>query len=123
MFWRTQTKLKGTNPANGIVPNFSYVQKFLSDSNKFLSEFDNLDPGTEYTYRVFVETKDGYTYGDEQTFTTDEDLSFVECVGEAVEIEVAGYYDLQGLRHAEPQPGLNIVVYSDGSSKKICYRR
>ena len=35
MFWRTQTKLKGLNPANGINPNFIQSQKFLADSNIF----------------------------------------------------------------------------------------
>ena len=33
MFWRTQTKLKGPTPANGIGPIFLIAQKTLADSN------------------------------------------------------------------------------------------
>lgn len=32
---------------------------------------------------------------------------------------VTGYWDINGLRHADPVPGLNIIRYSDGSTKKI----
>ena len=32
---------------------------------------------------------------------------------------VKGYYDISGKKHEEPQQGLNIIRYSDGSAKKI----
>lgn len=33
--------------------------------------------------------------------------------------EVTGYYNLQGVRADEPRDGLNIVVYGDGSCRKV----
>ena len=33
--------------------------------------------------------------------------------------EIVGYYNLQGVLSAEPWSGLNIVVYSDGSRRKV----
>ena len=36
--------------------------------------------------------------------------------------EVAGYYNAQGIKAAEPWPGLNIVVYSDGTTRKQLHR-
>ena len=30
-----------------------------------------------------------------------------------------GRYNLQGVRLKEPMPGVNIIKYSDGSSKKV----
>lgn len=35
--------------------------------------------------------------------------------------EIVGYYNLQGVLSAEPWSGLNIVVYSDGSRRKVVY--
>ncbi len=36
--------------------------------------------------------------------------------------EIAGYYNLQGARSDEPWDGMNIVVYSDGSHRKVMYK-
>lgn len=33
--------------------------------------------------------------------------------------EIVGYYNLQGVRSDEPWDGLNIVVYSDGTRRKM----
>lgn len=35
--------------------------------------------------------------------------------------EVTGYYNLHGVRSAEPWSGMNIVVYSDGTRRKAVY--
>jgi len=82
-------------------------------------EVDNLTPGTTYEYRSFVETASGYTYGEEFTFTTEEsaEIDSVECNYQ--EPEIIGYYDLSGRRYEAPQRGFNIVLYSDGSTRKI----
>ena len=41
---------------------------------------------------------------------------------DAAEPEIIGYFDLNGRRHDEPVKGLNIVVYSNGTSRKVVYR-
>ena len=50
-------------------------------------------------------------------------LPFPESIGN-VEVEgtvsvICGYYDLSGRRLASKQRGVNIVRYSDGTSRKI----
>ncbi len=80
---------------------------------------DNLKPMTTYIFRAFVRTESGTTYGEEQTFTTTipESIGHVEIEGTAPAI--CGYYDLSGRRLAGKQRGVNIVRYSDGTSRKI----
>lgn len=36
-----------------------------------------------------------------------------------VNAEVVGYYNMHGVMSAEPWSGVNIVVYSDGSRRKM----
>jgi len=45
-----------------------------------------------------------------------------DIVGAVDEQHAVGYYNTQGIKAAEPWPGLNIVVYSDGSTRKMLGR-
>lgn len=116
-----------TNPQSGPrydAPANSDMVTVYATGQRMTATFENLDPATTYVYRAFVETDSGYTYGDELTFTT-ADTSGVIPVFDAedtVEPEVIGYYDLMGNRFSVPQKGLNIVVYSDGTCKKMLRR-
>ena len=83
----------------------------------------DLKPETTYYYRAFVTTQAGTTYGEEQSFTTPEGQSGVESVIVDNEREVIGYYDLTGRRYDVPQRGLNIIVYSDGTTEKVVTRQ
>lgn len=81
---------------------------------------DGLKPATTYIYRAFVKTTAGTTYGEEQQFTTSVPSGiFVVPEAETATPTVIGYYDLSGRRYAEPRKGLNILRYSDGSSRKV----
>jgi len=84
--------------------------------------FTGLRPATAYTFRAFVTTASGTTYGEEQTFTTAEDSGVEDVSADATEPEITGYYDITGRRHDEPLRGLNIVLYSDGSTRKVIMR-
>lgn len=79
---------------------------------------DGLKEGTRYGFRTYVQTIAGKTYGEEQTFTTAGTVGVDEITDEAAP-EPVGYFDLCGRRYDVPQQGLNIVVYSDGSSRKF----
>ena len=79
---------------------------------------DGLRPDSKYAYRAFVQTKAGYMYGDEQSFKTLEVSGVEDVLMERSAPEIVGYYDLTGRRYTDPRRGLNIVVYSDGSSRK-----
>lgn len=76
------------------------------------------------TFRWYlkIENKDGSTYapGKIALFCLDEDLS-TEIDENIVNVEnkVVGIYDANGRKLNELKNGLNIVKYSDGSTKKI----
>lgn len=75
-------------------------------------------PDGEYTFKAFVQTSAGYTYGEPQTFVIDY-AGVGDITVDKVEPEIVGYYDINGRSYSAPQPGFNIVVYSDGSTKKL----
>lgn len=79
---------------------------------------DGLKEGTRYGFRTYVQTIAGKTYGEEQTFTTAGTVGMDEFTDDAAP-EPVGYFDLCGRRYDVPQQGLNIVVYSDGTSRKF----
>lgn len=84
----------------------------------------DLDYSSEYCYTAFVTTRAGETfYGEEMTFQTGEDpMSIDDVVFDAVlsePVTILGYYDMNGRRIQEPQHGLYIIRYSDGSSRKL----
>lgn len=82
--------------------------------------FRDLAAETEYYYSVTAVDAAGATLSQYNgSFTTGS--AGVEDVS-AVLPEVVGYYNLQGVRADEPWPGLNIAVYSDGSTRKILNR-
>lgn len=57
-------------------------------------------------------------------FYTISDVSGVEDVCAApTSAEIVGYYNLQGVKADEPWDGVNIVSYSDGSTRKIMHKK
>lgn len=57
-------------------------------------------------------------------FYTISDVSGVEDVSAApTSAEIVGYYNLQGVKADEPWDGVNIVSYSDGSTRKIMHKK
>lgn len=84
------------------------------------AELRNLKPETTYVCRAFVKTVNGTTYGEEQTFTTDFDvtgIAGVEADAEAPTVE--GYYDMSGRKIDTPKRGVNIIRYTDGTARKV----
>lgn len=79
---------------------------------------ENLEPGTTYGFRAFVQTSSGYTYGEEQSFET-ATITAIDNIAEDKEVYIIGYYDLTGKRYESPQNGFNIILYSDGTTKKV----
>ena len=107
------------------VPADSEIFTVKAKGQMMIATFDELEPETQYTFRVFVETTRGITYGDEQTFTTEYDPSGVECINDDNNppIKIIGYYNMMGLHADKPHIGLNIIVFSDGTSKKLMIRQ
>lgn len=94
-----------------------------SSAQVMTASIKGLKSSTSYTYRAFVETEAGYKYGEEQTFSTAAGSGLVwdeaRIDSPAGDVEIVAIYDLMGQRRGELRPGLNIVLYSDGTSKKI----
>ncbi len=86
------------------------------------ASLSNLTPGSAYAFRAYVETASGFTYGDEQSFETPELSGVDDVTTEAASVEPVGYFDLSGRRYNTPRKGLNIVLFSDGSSRKMFVR-
>lgn len=82
------------------------------------AEINNLKSGCEYIYRAFVETKSGFTYGEEQSFQTSGASGLDDISINNSEPEIVGYYDVFGCRYDKPCRGVNIILYSDGTTKK-----
>ena len=68
------------------------VQRVQTEGQFMTATLVDLLPGTTYTFRVYVETAKGTTYGEEQTFTTVDDGTGIFGIGsdgEAEGLEVA----------------------------------
>ena len=100
----------------------SNINTVVAKGQRMTAELTDLKEGTEYTYRAFVETSAGRIYGDELSFTTPGMGAVDDIAADAPEITVVAYYDLSGRRYNVPQNGFNIVVYSDGTTKKIFFK-
>ena len=117
MYWKdepTSTR-KG---AKGIPANAKIV---VANGNMMVASLEGLDYETEYHYVAFVTTSGNETfYGEQQTFRTGEiDPDGIEGVLASEEVVEVARYDLQGRKIAEPQKGINIIRYSDGSTRKV----
>ena len=100
----------------------SNINTVVAKGQRMTAELTDLKEGTEYTYRAFVETSAGRIYGDELSFTTPGMGAVDSIEADDPEITVVAYYDLSGRRYNVPQNGFNIVVYSDGTTKKIFFK-
>ncbi len=79
-----------------------------------------LKEDSEYTYRAYVTTAKGTTYGEEQSFTTAKGAGINDIIadeqGDVIEV---ARYTIDGSIITKPQRGINIVRYSDGSVRKV----
>lgn len=117
-YWKATAKARSTMSSNATVP--STAMTITASGNIMEAELPDLDFEATYYYVTFVTTSEGETfYGEERTFTTGSDLTGIEGVTTSANetVEVARY-DLRGRKLATPQPGLNIIRMSDGTTRK-----
>ena len=110
-YWNNQTRSRNVDNVITVHANGQLMQATLRD----------LSVGN-YSYRAYIETSNGFYYGDEYNFSIE--LSGIEDIqsDEDFENTVLGYYNLNGTRFDNPQNGFNIILYKDGTSKKIIIR-
>lgn len=116
-------KVSGAKNLLGFAPSADQIMTVTAQGQVMSVTFTDLEAGTTYAYRAFVETESGNTYGDEETFTTEGTASIYDVESDVEAATVVGYYDLMGRRYNEPFDGINIVLYSDGTSKKVIIRK
>lgn len=98
----------------------SGTQRKASSGTLMQTTLSGLTPSTKYFYRSFTTAGAKTTYGEEREFTTNPDATSIELIPtDTPERTVVGYYNLQGQRINEPQRGVNIIRYSDGTAKKV----
>lgn len=95
------------------------VMTVAAEGQRMAVVISDLKPGTTYAYRAYAETESGVKYGEEQTFVTPGSAGIGDIAVDEADVTVIGYYDLYGRRYDEPQRGLNIVLYSNGQTRKI----
>lgn len=103
-----------------IADNYSVEaekQTVLSSGQMMIAELYDLQPGTDYVVRSFVDTNDGLFYGEETSFTTEGSAGIDDV--ENVEIIPIAYFDISGHKATTPFSGFNIVLMSDGSVRKV----
>lgn len=121
MYWK---KVSGGNAHRRAISIPSNAKTVEASGQVMTAELTGLDYNAEYIYVAFVKTVEGELfYGEEQTFTTGEDPTGIEYVdaeditnGSMIEI---ARYNMNGQRIDAPQPGVNIIRYSNGQAKKV----
>lgn len=107
---------RDANYPDAIASNVVYST--IPEETMFTSTIYDVTNGNEYKYRAFYQDEDDtYTYGDWVSFTpTDVDGIMSISVDEDDE---AQYFNIQGCKISEPQQGVIIVRFRNGTTKKI----
>ena len=117
MYWQNNTSVSLRRRAASVPSGATVVN---ASGNIMTATLEDLEYEATYNYVAFVTTSEGETfYGEMQTFTTSFDPDGIEEVKSSEEATEVARYDLQGRMIAKPQKGINIIRYSDGTSKKI----
>ena len=99
------------------------IQTVFATGQVMTAELRDLRSATTYCLRAFVKTAAGKTYGEEQTFTTPGlPTDITDAATSTTAPTVEGYYDLNGRKFETPQRGINIIRYSNGTTRKIVVR-
>lgn len=79
----------------------------------------DLTYNSDYEYQAFVTTDEGTYYGEVMTFSTGADPTGIKNVTTSSNHVSAGIYNVSGYKMQHLQKGFNIIVYKDGSRKKV----
>ena len=122
-YWKTG-KGGGIHHKVIAVPTDAMTVEVNNKQQTLTTTLSDLEYDSEYCCVAFVTTVDGNTYyGEEKTFVTGGNPTGIQDVEadkttEGAVIEVARY-NMNGQQISSPQKGVNIIRYSDGTSKKI----
>lgn len=91
----------------------------MADGQLITATVSDLIPSTDYICTAFVETVSGIKYGEEVRFSTPEGSGIETIIPNEDEVKPVVYYNLQGNSNSEPFKGFNIVIYNNGTTKKV----
>ena len=111
-YWKTGSTSVSTYATTGIMT-------VKASGISMSATITGLDYDSTYRYRAYAKTGKGTVYGSEVGFATGGDPAGVEYVEAAADapVEVARY-DMHGRLLTHPSHGINIVKYSDGTTRK-----
>ena len=79
----------------------------------------NLEYNSTYRYRAYVKTINGTFYGSEKELVIGSNPVGIDYIErDSVEVEEIARFDIHGRRLSKPTKGINIVKYSDGTTRK-----
>ena len=122
-YWKSVAGARGMGDVTSIPSDAMIVE---ASGQVMTASLTGLDYNATYHYVAFVTTSEGETfYGEEQVFSTEDDPTGIEGVrADASEpATIVARYNIRGERIATPQEGVNILLMSDGSTKKIWVRK
>lgn len=106
-------------PKNALSRSENEVNIINTSGQIMNAHLSNLNNG-EYSYRAFVETSEGYTYGDILSFSiSNSGASLEDITSDKFVNTIICYFNLKGQRYNVPQKGINIILYKDGTTKKV----
>ena len=112
-YWKTGSTILPSSTENRMT--------VMASGIKMSATLANLEYNSTYKYRAFVTTAKGTIYGNEVEFETGEDPVGVENIvvdDTSTIVEEIARYDIHGRRLSKPSRGINIIIYSDGSTRK-----
>jgi hypothetical protein len=102
------------------LPSGAKTVEVSGSQQVMTASLSNLEYETTYCYVAFVRTSEGDTfYGEPREFTTDIDVTGIRDVDNDKPVTVKQRYYQNGLRLSSSRRGLNILIMSDGSTKKV----
>ena len=117
MYWKNTSSYSLRKKAASIPADAVTV---IASGNVMTATFEDLDYDTEYCCVAFVTTEENETFfGEVQTFATNVDpdgIGDIMATEDAVEV---ARYNLSGRMIDKPQKGINIIRYSDGTTRKV----
>ena len=116
MYWKGSAPSSSRMKATSIPSGAKTIE---ASGNVMTTILEDLDYDTQYCYVAFVKTEENETFlGEVQTFYMDTPDG-IESIKTDVEATEVARYDLQGRKIDKPQKGINIIRYSDGTTRKV----
>lgn len=123
-YWKNETgeaKGIGAKKATSVPSNAMTIE---ASGQVMTATFTGLEYSSTYSYLAFVTTSEGETfYGEEQTFTTEDDPTGIEEIpaepAEQKPVTIVAQYNMSGMPISSPQKGINILRMSDGTVQKV----